>query len=158
MELVVKPFGDLTPWELYELLRLRVDVFVVEQRCPYPELDGKDPAALHLFLREGEEILAYLRVLPPGLAFPEAALGRVVARDRGRGLGRQILEAGISAARERLGATALTIEAQTYAKGFYEAAGFRQVSQEFLEDGIPHILMRLELGAVPEKEEGPCGI
>ena len=158
MELVVKPFGELTPWELYELLRLRVDVFVVEQRCPYPELDGKDPASLHLFLREGEEILAYLRVLTPGLAFPEAALGRVVTRDRGRGLGRQILEAGISAVRERLGASALTIEAQTYAKGFYEAAGFRQASQEFLEDGIPHILMRLELGAVPEKEEGPCGI
>ena len=130
---------------------------MVEQRCPYPELDGKDPASLHLFLREGEEILAYLRVLPPGLAFPEAALGRVVTRDRGRGLGRRSWSRD-PAARERLGAAALTIEAQTYAKGFYEAAGFRQVSREFLEDGIPHIQMLLELGAVPEKEEGPCGI
>ena len=64
MELVVKPFGDLTPWELYELLRLRVDVFVVEQNCPYPELDGRDPEALHVFLREGDRVLACLRVLP----------------------------------------------------------------------------------------------
>ena len=158
MELVVKPFGDLTPWELYELLRLRVDVFVVEQNCPYPELDGRDPEALHVFLREGDRVLACLRVLPPGTAFPEAALGRVVTRDRGMGVGRRILAAGIQAARERLGAKALTIEAQTYAKGFYEAAGFRQVSQEFLEDGIPHILMRLELGAVPDKEADLCGM
>ena len=160
MELVVKPFGELTPWELYELLRLRVDVFVVEQKCPYPELDGRDPEALHLFLREGDRVLACLRLLPPGTVFPEAALGRVVTRDRGLGLGRRILDAGIRAARERLGAEALTIEAQTYARGFYEAAGFRQVSQEFLEDGIPHILMRLELGrgTVPEKEADLCAM
>ena len=97
-------------------------------------------------------------MLPPGIAFPEAALGRVVTRDRGMGLGRRILDAGIQAARERLGAEDLTIEAQTYARGFYEAAGFRQVSQEFLEDGIPHILMRLELGAVPHKEADLCGM
>ena len=129
MELVVKPFGDLTPWELYELLRLRVDVFVVEQHCPYPELDGRDPEALHVFLREGDRVL-----------------------------GRRILDAGIQAARERLGAEALTIEAQTYARGFYEAAGFRQVSQEFLEDGNPPILMRRELGAVPHKEADLCGM
>ena len=153
MELVVKPFGDLTPWELYELLRLRVDVFVVEQNCPYPELDGRDPEALHVFLREGDRVLACLRVLPPGTAFPEAALGRVVTRDRGRGLGRRILDAGIQAARERLGAEALTIEAQTYVRALYESFGFRQTSEEFLEDGIPHIQMRLELSAAADTDK-----
>ena len=142
MELIVKAFDALSPLELYEILRLRVNVFVVEQNCPYPEVDGRDPAALHLFLRDEDGVHAYLRLLPPGAFFDTASLGRVVTRDRGRGLGRQILEAGISAARERLGAAALTIEAQTYVRVLYEGFGFRQTSEEFLEDGIPHIQMK----------------
>lgn len=142
MELIVKPFDALTTAELYEILRLRVDVFVVEQHCPYPEIDGKDPDAVHLFLRDGAGIHAYLRLLPPGVSFDTASLGRVVVRERRQGLGRQIVAAGIRQARAR-GWDALTIEAQTYARGLYEQAGFRQVSEEFLEDGIPHIRMRL---------------
>lgn len=142
MELIVKSFGQLTTAELYEILRLRVDVFVVEQNCPYPEIDGKDPDAVHLFLRDEAGIRAYLRLLPPGAAFDTASLGRVVVRERRRGLGRQIVAAGIRQAKAR-GWEALTIEAQTYARGLYEQAGFRQVSEEFLEDGIPHIRMRL---------------
>lgn len=126
MELIVKPFEALTPRQLYEILRLRVDVFVVEQQCPYPELDGKDPAALHLFLQDASGIHAYLRLLPPGLAFETASLGRVVSRDRGLGLGDRILRAGIQKAR----------------------AGFRQIGAEFLEDGIPHVPMRLELASL----------
>ncbi|HIT01954.1 MAG TPA: GNAT family N-acetyltransferase [Candidatus Enterenecus merdae] len=147
MELIVKPFEALTPRQLYEILRLRVDVFVVEQQCPYPELDGKDPAALHLFLQDASGIHAYLRLLPPGLAFETASLGRVVSRARGLGLGDRILRAGIQKART-LGYPALTIEAQRYAKGFYARAGFRQIGAEFLEDGIPHVPMRLELAAL----------
>ena len=96
MELIVKAFDALSPLELYEILRLRVNVFVVEQNCPYPEVDGRDPAALHLFLRDEEGVHAYLRLLPPGAFFDTASLGRVVTRDRGRGLGRRIPEPGLS--------------------------------------------------------------
>lgn len=142
MELVVKRFGELTVEELYEILRLRVDIFVLEQRCLYPEIDGRDPAAWHVFFREEGAIKAYLRVLPPGVSFPEAALGRVLAAERRRGLGSRIVAEGIRIAREKLGTEVLMLEAQTYARGLYERAGFRQVSEEFLEDGIPHILMR----------------
>ena len=142
MELVVKRFGELTVEELYEILRLRVDIFVLEQRCLYPEIDGRDPGAWHVFFREEGAIKAYLRVLPPGVSFPEAALGRVLAAERRRGLGSRIVAEGIRIAREKLGTEVLMLEAQTYARGLYEKAGFRQVSEEFLEDGIPHILMR----------------
>ena len=116
MELIVKPFDTLTTAELYEILRLRVDVFVVEQHCPYPEIDGKDPGAVHLFLQDGTGIHAYLRLLPPGVSFDTASLGRVVVRERRRGLGRQIVAAGIREAKAR-GWDTLTIEAQTYARG-----------------------------------------
>ena len=148
VELIVKPFPALSPQELYEILRLRVDVFVVEQHCPYPELDGKDLDALHLFLWDEAGVHAYLRLLPPGVSFDSASLGRVVTRDRGRGLGRRILDTGVEKAR-RLGYSSLTIEAQSYARGFYEQVGFRQTGPEFLEDGIPHIPMRLDLPPPP---------
>ena len=141
MEWQIKPFSQLTGEELYEILKLRVDVFVVEQNCPYHELDGKDLDALHVFARDSQGIQAYLRLLRPGVSFPEASLGRVVTRLRRQGLGTQLLNRGLEAAREWLGDVPIRIEAQTYAKAFYEQAGFRQVSEEFLEDGIPHIQM-----------------
>lgn len=147
MELAVKTFQELTADELYELLRLRAEVFVVEQTCVYQDLDGRDQAALHLLLREGEELQAYARVLPAGTAFPTAGLGRVCTRSRGRGLGRAVVAAGIRAAREKLGAEEITIEAQSYVRGLYESFGFRQSSEEFLEDGIPHIQMKWKLQA-----------
>ena len=150
MKLTVKGFAELTVTELYEILRLRVDVFVVEQQCPYPEIDGKDPAAVHLFLQDGAGIHAYLRLLPPGVSFDTGSLGRVVVRERRQGLGRQIVAAGIQEAKRR-GMDALTIEAQTYVRGLYEQAGFRQISGEFLEDGIPHIRMRL--APLPDRME-----
>ncbi len=103
MEWLVKTFSQLTSEELYEILRLRVDVFVVEQQCPYPELDGKDLDALHVFARNQEEIQAYLRVLRPGVSFPEASLGRVVTRPRRQGLGTQLLQKGLEAAEAWLG-------------------------------------------------------
>lgn len=147
MELAVKTFQELTADELYELLRLRAEVFVVEQTCVYQDLDGRDQAALHLLLREGETLQAYARVLPAGTAFPTAGLGRVCTRSRGRGLGRAVVAAGIRAAREKLGAEEITIEAQSYVRGLYESFGFRQSSEEFLEDGIPHIQMKWKLQA-----------
>ena len=145
MELVCKRFAELTTDELYDILRLRVDVFVVEQQCPYPEIDGLDRRAWHVFLRDGDGIEAYLRVLEPGAAFPDAGIGRVIARQRRRGLGTRILAAGLDVARERLHAPRVTLEAQVYARALYEKAGFHAVSAEFLEDGIPHIRMQKEL-------------
>ena len=145
MELTVKRFEELDINELYEILKLRVDVFVVEQNCPYPELDDKDKSAWHVYIREDGKITAYLRVLDPGVSFDTAAIGRVISTRRRCGLGTTLLREGIRVARERMNADAIKIEAQTYARAFYELQGFRQTSEEFLEDGIPHIEMSLEL-------------
>lgn len=141
MQLYVKRFQELTTDELYAILKLRVDVFVVEQRCPYPELDDLDRASLHVWLEDEAGIEAYVRVLDKGVKSLNAALGRVIAVRRRMGLGTKIVQAGIDAAREVFGADAVYVEAQTYASGLYEKLGFRQVSEEFLEDGIPHIRM-----------------
>lgn len=145
MELIVKKFDELTPDELYDILKLRVDVFVVEQNCPYPEIDGKDKGAYHVWLRDGEGIAAYLRVLDKGVSFDDAAVGRVISARRRKGFGTVVLKEGIRVAKEKFGADKITIEAQVYARKFYENVGFRQASEEFLEDGIPHIVMTLEL-------------
>ena len=144
MQLYVKRFQELTIDELYAILKLRVDVFVVEQCCPYPDLDGLDREALHVWLEDDAGIEAYVRVLDKGVKSPYAALGRVIAVRRRMGLGTKIVQSGIEAAREIFGADAIYLEAQTYARGLYEKLGFRQISGEFLEDGIPHIRMLLK--------------
>ena len=141
MELVCKHFTQLTRDELFDIYKLRVAVFIVEQQCAYPEVDDADRKAYHLWLRDGDGIQAYLRALPPGAAFDTASIGRVIAVKRRQGLGSRIVAEGIRAAREQFGAKEITIEAQTYARGLYEKAGFVQTSGEFLEDGIPPIRM-----------------
>lgn len=145
MELVIKHFSQLTIQELYDILTLRVSVFVVEQNCPYQELDGHDKDAYHVWLRDENGIQAYLRVLDKGITMEETAIGRVVTRQRRCGLGLRILDSGINVAKEKFGAKKIMLEAQVYAKSLYEKAGFRQVGEEFLEDGIPHIPMLLEV-------------
>jgi ElaA protein len=142
MELVIKRFDELDAAELYEIMRVRQAVFVVEQNCPYQDADGADAEALHVCLREGAEIRAYLRVLRRG---GEVYIGRVLTAERGLGLGARVLEAGMEAARERLAARRIYVEAQTYAEGFYARVGFVRCSEEFLEDGIPHVKMRLDM-------------
>ena len=145
MHLTVKHFQDLTADELFAIYRLRVAVFVVEQRCPYQEVDEADRAAYHVWLSDEQGIQAYLRVLPAGVTYPEASVGRVIAARRREGLGTRILREGIRVAKEKLNARSLYIGAQTYARGLYEKAGFVQASAEYMEDGIPHIHMRLSL-------------
>ena len=140
---VVKRFDELTPEELYALLRLRVSVFVVEQNCPYMELDDNDQKALHVWLEQEGAIKAYLRVLDRGVESEYVSLGRVVAAERRKGFGSLVLAEGIRTAREFFNADRLYLEAQTYAKGLYEKQGFQPVSEEFLLDGIPHIKMLL---------------
>ena len=144
MELVVKHFDELTARELFDLYKLRVSVFVVEQNCPYQEVDDADRVSYHVWLRDESGIAACLRVIPAGVNFEDASIGRVIAVRRRCGLGTRIVAEGLRVAQERLGARRVTIEAQTYARALYERLGFRQTSAEFLEDGIPHIRMLWE--------------
>lgn len=145
MDIVIKEFDQLTVHELYEIMKARVDIFVVEQECPYPELDNKDQVATHIWLQDQCGMQAYLRVIPAGVSFDEVALGRVIALKRRSGLATQLLAIGIQVAKEKYNATSIKIEAQVYAKQLYTSIGFKQTSDEFLEDGIPHIEMILEL-------------
>ena len=145
MEIIVKHFSQLSAQELFEIYKLRVSVFVVEQHCPYQEVDDADKAAYHVWLQDEDGIEAYARVLPQGAAFRSAAIGRVIAVKRRRGLGSRVVAAAIDVAASKFNADKITIEAQVYARGLYEKLGFRQTSDEFLEDGIPHIQMQLEL-------------
>ena len=145
METFVKTFNELSVDELYEILKLRADVFVIEQQCIYPDIDQKDRNSLHVFVKDHDEIVAYLRVLEKGISFDEVGIGRVISKYRRKGLGTIVLKAGIQAAKEMYHADKIIIEAQTYAKSFYELQGFVQCSEEFLEDGIPHIKMILKL-------------
>lgn len=143
VELVVKTFRELTVTELYEILKVRACVFVVEQACAYQDVDGLDRDALHVFLGDESGIKAYLRLFSKDER--TAWIGRVLTMDRGRGFGAEILKQGIRLARDRLKKERVYLEAQTYAVGFYEKEGFRVVSEEFLEDGIPHVGMLLEV-------------
>ena len=136
-----KAFPELTVDELYELLRVRSEVFVVEQDCVYQDMDGDDQASIHLWLTEGGKVVALCRVCPAGTHMQEISIGRVITTERGKGYGMQIMREGILAAQEYFGAKVIDIEAQEYAKGFYEAVGFRQSSDPFMLDGIPHIKM-----------------
>ena len=142
MELVVKTFDELNTRELYEILRVRAAVFVVEQECAYQDVDGIDLRSVHAFLWDEDGIHAYLRVFEKDAR--TAQMGRMLTVQRGAGLGGRLLKEGIRIARDVLKKDVLYIEAQTYATGFYEREGFKVTSEEFLEDGIPHVKMELE--------------
>ncbi|MBP5513677.1 MAG: GNAT family N-acetyltransferase [Bacteroidaceae bacterium] len=141
MTLHEKPYGKLTLDELYELLRVRSEVFVVEQNCVYQDMDGDDQDSIHLWLTVGDKVVALARVCPAGTHLDEVSIGRVVTTERGKGYGKQIMLHAIDAAIAHFGATRIDIEAQEYARGFYESVGFRQSSDTFMLDGIPHIRM-----------------
>jgi len=134
-------FAELSPFEVYGLCRLRVDVFVVEQECPYPELDGRDlePATVHLWLESGKEIAATIRVLDDG---DSRAIGRVAtaAGFRGQGLAARLIEEGI----RLCGDAPITLGAQAHLESWYERFGFRRSGPGYVEDGIPHVPMRRE--------------
>ena len=143
MDLVLhkKLFRELTVDELYELLRVRADVFVVEQDCVYQDLDGDDQVSVHLWLTDGGKVVALCRVCPAGTHMEEVSIGRVITTERGKGYGKRIMLEGIKVAQEHFNAKRIDIEAQEYARGFYEQVGFRQSSEPFMLDGIPHIRM-----------------
>ena len=136
-----KLYSELTTDELYELLRIRSEVFVVEQDCVYQDLDGDDQPSVHLWLTEGGKVVALCRVCPAGTHMEEVSIGRVITTVRGKGYGKRIMLAGIEAAKDYFNAQTIDLEAQEYARGFYEQVGFRQSSDPFILDGIPHIRM-----------------
>lgn len=142
MQVRIKSFEDLTNRDLYEILKLRVDVFVVEQECPYPEIDGKDYDAIHIYLENQGEILAYARVYKEK---DEIHIGRVIAKERRKGYATLILKEAIRVAEKNYQAQKIVIEAQTYAKNLYKKVGFLEDSEVFLLDGIEHVKMVLEM-------------
>ena len=141
MELIVKSFEQLTTRELYELLRVRAEVFVVEQNCVYQDLDETDFRSLHMYFEEDGRIAAYLRVFEaePGIM----QVGRVLTVKRGVGLGGELLHKALQEIIARFDPAKIVLEAQCYATGFYAREGFVICSEEFLEDGIPHVKMEL---------------
>lgn len=145
MQLVIKGFNELSVEELYEIYKLRVAVFVVEQNCSYQEIDEADKVSYHLYLKDEGKIVAYLRVLPKGVVYEDVSIGRVLSVKRRCGLATRLLREGIQVAKERFGAKEIVLGAQVYAKKLYENAGFVQEGEEYLEDGIAHVHMRLKI-------------
>lgn len=142
---VFKTFNELSASELYAIMQLRNEVFVVEQHCVYQDADGKDPGSWHFAGWDGNELVAYTRIIPPGISYTEASIGRVVTSPqyRGRGAGRELMEHSINRTFSLFGCTRIRIGAQLYLTGFYQSLGFVPTGPEYLEDGIPHIEMIL---------------
>jgi ElaA protein len=143
MNWTLKKFTDLTPDELYAILRLRSEVFVVEQTCVFQDIDNKDQASYHLMGWKDDLLAAYTRLMPPGVAYEIASIGRVVTSPlaRGTGLGKILMEKSIEEAIRLFGVIPIKIGAQVYLKKFYTSLGFNQTSDIYLEDGIEHIEM-----------------
>jgi ElaA protein len=138
-----KHFNELTNTELYDILHLRNIVFVVEQNCVYNDTDGKDKESWHLCGSIDNKLVAYVRILPPGVSYPEASIGRVVTHPnyRSKGHGIELMKIAIDKTRSLFNTNSIRISAQCYLLKFYSDLGFTTVGEEYLEDGIPHIEM-----------------
>ena len=146
MNFQIKTFEELNTTELYNILQLRSEVFVVEQDCVYQDVDFKDQKSLHVIGTKNDKIVAYTRIFKPGDYFDNASIGRVVvaASERKYGFGHDLMKASIKAVKTYFKVDKITISAQKYLKKFYETHQFIQVGEEYLEDGIPHIRMDLK--------------
>lgn len=140
----LRAFDALTARELYGVLRLRQDVFIVEQKCAYADADGADERALHLFAVDGDEVVACARLFAPGVRRADAVIGRVVtaARVRKLGVGRELMRRALDALQVEHGRVAIWLGAQKYLQRFYESFGFVRDGDDYLEDDIPHLPMR----------------
>ena len=136
-------FEELTPHQLYQLLRLRSEVFVVEQQCIFLDMDNKDQQCMHLCGWQGELLAASTRLVPPGISYTEMSIGRVVSAPevRGTGIGRELMQVSINACYQLWGVAPIRIGAQCYLEKFYQSLGFEPQGEIYLEDGIPHIEM-----------------
>lgn len=145
-----KHYNDLSINEFHDIVALRLEAFVVEQNCTYLDLDGKDKKCYHLICRNGMgDVVATARILPPGLAYRDAAIGRVVIEEaiRGLGIGHDLMKRCIDFSLTEFGGAAIRISAQKHLENYYQKHGFESTNKEYLEDGIPHVEMLL----VPNK-------
>lgn len=140
---LLKDYSALTTTELYAAMRLRQEIFVVEQHCPYLDADGKDAYSHHLFGYDGDILVAYCRIVQPGISYAEVSIGRVVVKSNFRkfGYGHLLMQRALEAIALLYGTVPVRIGAQSYLLRFYEAHGFVQLGDEYLEDGIPHRIM-----------------
>lgn len=145
MKTFIKTFDNLSNTEIYQILRLRSEVFVVEQECIYQDIDNKDKNAVHIFLKEKNEIIAYSRVFKEKEYFENPSIGRVVVANKRRmyGVGKKIMNISIDYIKQNIKAKSIEISAQKYLKKFYSNLGFIQEGDEYLEDNIPHLRMFL---------------
>jgi ElaA protein len=143
MNWILKPFEALTAKELYNILQLRNEVFIVEQNCPYQDCDNKDLSAWHLMGMKEDKLLAYSRLIAPGISYSESSIGRVVSSPsvRKTGMGKRLMQESIHQIRNLFQTDTIRIGAQLYLKKFYESFDFIQVGDTYLEDNIPHIHM-----------------
>ena len=142
-----KSFNELTPHELYAILQLRNEVFVVEQNCVYQDADNKDQVSLHVMCWNNDLLAGYTRLVPAGIAYVEPSIGRVVTSPKVRhaGIGKLLMQYSIRTTYDAWGKTTITIGAQFYLRNFYSSLGFQQCSDIYLEDGIQHIKMFLPI-------------
>ena len=140
---VLKKFEELSLDELYAILQLRIEVFVVEQNCPFQDIDNKDQSCYHFMAWDNDTLCAYTRIVPPGVSYKLPSIGRVVTspKTRGEGLGRVLMEKSIDETKKLYGETDIKIGAQVYLQKFYTSLGFIQSSDIYLEDGIEHMEM-----------------
>jgi ElaA protein len=139
----IKIFDEFTISELYGILKSRIDVFVIEQNCPYPDLDDYDQKAVHIWAEEEGEILAYCRIFDKGIKYDEASIGRVLTtqKGRGKGLGKLLIKYAVETIENRYHSSAVRISAQNYLLNFYSEFGFEDTGKKYLEDDIPHTEM-----------------
>lgn len=146
MNLVIKKFEELDALEVYKILELRSEVFIVEQKCAYQDCDGKDKNSYHLYSQDNGEIVSYLRIIKQGVSYDEISIGRVLVDKnyRGKGLAKIMMHKAIDFIEKDLNVTQIRISAQVYLMNFYKSLGFKEVSNRYFEDGIPHIEMFYE--------------
>lgn len=141
-----KTFNELSPQELYKIMQLRIQVFIIEQKCIFQDADNKDEGCLHLMGFDNENLVAYTRLVPPGYIYEQASIGRVVTSPlyRDKGIGKELMQRSIETCRQQFGDGSIKIGAQYYLLQFYSSFGFKVISDIYLEDGIEHVYMILE--------------
>ena len=139
----IKSFEEISTEELYQIIKARVDVFVVEQNCPYPDLDGYDQKAIHLWAEKNNCVLAYCRIFDKNIKYKETSIGRVLTTEEGRGklLGKQLIQYALETIKNRYNTEEVRISAQDYLLKFYSSFGFEDTGKKYLEDNIPHTEM-----------------
>ena len=145
MEFQAKRFDELSTKELYEILKSRAEIFIMEQNIQYVDMDNVDYESLHCFIVDHERVVAYLRAFYQDEEKGIVKIGRVLTLEHGKGIGKELLQQSIQAIKEKMNGQKITMDAQKHAAGFYEKSGFQVVSDDFLEEGIVHVIMEMEL-------------